>query len=58
MSESTAGVMHSAEGSTHATPTDVQKGDKLKKSTKATPTLPEDIGRQTAMHLIEEIVKV
>ena len=57
MSESTSGVMHSAESSTQATPTQ-SGGDGNKKSAKQTPTLPEDIGKQTAMYLIEEIVKV
>lgn len=58
VSESTTGVTHSAESSTHTTPTQVEKEEKDKKPAKATPTLPEDIGRQAAMHLIEEIVKV
>ena len=56
MSESTSGVMHSAESSTQATPTQPPgHGDGDKKSA---PILPEDIGKQTAMYLIEEIVKV
>ena len=62
VSESTSGVMHSAEGSTQTTPTQLpgqrDKGDEDKKSAKCTPTLPEDFGRQTTMYLIEEIVKV
>lgn len=59
VSESTSGVMHSAESSTQATPTrspghgEREEGDK-----KSAPILPEDIGKQTAMYLIEEIVKV
>ena len=61
MSESTSGVMHSAEGSTQTTPTQPlgqRKRDEDKKSARQTPALPEDIGKQTAMYLIEEIIKV
>ena len=62
MSESTSGVVHSAETSTHTTPTQLQghkdSAGEAKKSVKHFPTLPEDIGRQTAVSLIEEIVKV
>ena len=62
VSESTSGVMHSAEGSTQAIPTQSpdqkERADENKKSIKHAPTLPEDIGKQTAMYLIEEIVKV
>ena len=48
--------MHSAESSTQATPTQPPgHGDGDKKSA---PILPEDIGKQAAMYLIEEIVKV
>ena len=60
MSESTSGVMHSAESSTQVTPTQSsghrERGDGDKKSAKQTLILPEDIGKQTAMYLIEEIV--
>ena len=62
VSESTSGVMHSAESSTQATPIQSsgqrERGDNDKKSAKQTPALPEDIGKQMAMYLIEEIVKV
>lgn len=61
VSESTSGVMHSAESSTRATPTQLpghrEREDGDEKSAKQA-VLPEDIGRQTAMYLIEEIVKV
>ena len=60
--ESTSGVMHSAESSTQTTltqsPGHRERENVDKKSAKHTPTLPEDIGKQTAMYLIEEIVKV
>ena len=62
MCESTSGVMHSAESSTQTTPTQSpghrEREDEDKKLVKQTPTFPEDIGKQTAMYLIEEIVKV
>lgn len=62
VSESTSGVMHSAEGSTQTTPTQSHGQEKSteedEKLAKRTPTLPEDIGKQTALYLIEEIVKV
>ena len=61
VSESTSGVMHSAEGSTQATPTQStgqRERAEDKKSAKHAPTLPEDIGKQAAVYLIEEIVKV
>lgn len=62
VSESTSGVMHSAEGSTHTShphSNDLEdEDDKDKASVKHVPTLPEDIGKQTAVNLIEEIVKV
>ena len=60
--ESTSGVMHSAESSTQTTPT--QKPDQREReegdieSAKQAPILPEDVGKQTAMYQIEEIVKV
>ena len=62
VSESTSGVMHSAEGSTHTTPSQSSNqddgNDKETNSGKHVPALPEDIGRETAVNLIEEIVKV
>ena len=54
MSESTEGMMHAADGSSHSKQLSVStSGDAL-----PTPVLPEDIGRQTALLLIEEIVRV
>jgi hypothetical protein len=52
--------MHSAESSTQTTPTQSSgHGEREDKTSgKQTPILPEDIGKQTAMYLIEEIVKV
>ena len=62
VSESISGVMHSVESSTQATPTRSpshgEREDGDKKSVKQAPILPEDIGKQTAMHLIEDIIKV
>ena len=59
VSESTTGVMHSAESSTQATPTQPPgHGEREDGDKKSAPILPEDIGKQTAMYLIEEIVKV
>ena len=62
VSESTSGVMHSAESSTQITPIQSpghrEREDGDKRSAKKTPILPEDIGKQTAMYLVEEIVKV
>ena len=51
--------MHSVESSTQATPTRSpshgEREDGEKKSVKQAPVLPEDIGKLTAMHLIEEV---
>ena len=62
MSESTTGVMHAIERST-ATPTSVggggqRGGVEVRGQQGEEPLLPEDIGRDTASMLVEEIVKV
>ena len=59
MSESTTGITHAAEASTHthphtSTPSQLTDDD----SHRPTPVLPEDIGKQAALSLIEKIVKV
>jgi hypothetical protein len=55
VSESTAGVLHSAELFSHSPPSQgVEKGARQPQP----PALPEDIGKQTALLLIQEIVKV
>ena len=59
MSESTTGITHAAEASTHAhphtsTPSQLTDDD----SHSLTPVLPEDIGKQAALSLIEKIVNV
>ena len=54
MSESTEGMMHAADGSSHSKQFSVSTSGVVP----PTPMLPEDIGRQTALLLIEEIVRV
>ena len=53
MSESTEGMTHAADGSSHSKQVSGSDGDAL-----PAPVLPEDVGRQTALLLTEEIVRV
>ena len=54
VSESTEGMMHAANGSSHSKQFSVSTSGVAP----PTPMLPEDIGRQTTLLLIEEIVRV
>ena len=54
VSESTEGMMHAANGSSHSKQFSVSTSGVAP----PTPMLPEDIGRQTALLLIEERVRV
>ena len=57
VSESTTGVLHSAELFSNQ-PLGQGSGGGQRSQERPPPSLPEDIGRQTALLLIQEIVKV
>ena len=60
MSESTAGVTHAAENSSVLKGVNPSGGREVTAEVAglARPVLPEDVGKQAALMLIEEIVKV
>ena len=58
VSESNEGVVHAAEGISHATTMSSHRGSGGQSDTHTSVTLPEDIGRETAVRLVEEIVRV